>query len=422
MVTKAVDKQPLYLNTCLIAIERKLGWPDSQEWRHSHFEALSDELFDHTGVRLSPVTLKRLWGKVAYQSSPSISTLNTLAIYLGYKNWIDFQKSLEKAAITDQSDFTSREGKSWTYPYVLFVIIGLAGLLTTLGMVYYAQNTLSYSDLEFGFSPVSAGLPNTVTFHYNASQSNADSVFIQQSWDTKLRYQVEKNGDFYASTYYYPGFYVAKLILNDQIVLEKNLHIQSNGWLGTINYREIPFYLKEPDIRQQGQLAIREADLLAHGIPVHNEQPWVRLHYVEDLGLTKGQDFQFITRLKNTAGKRNTVCQNTKVLLLFSHTPIIVPLSIKGCTGVLKLKMPGTTVTGNQRDLTAFGVNFQEWVNLDIELEALKLTIKVNHTTAFQDNLPYHPGHLMGVRFDFHGSGIVDYIQLKSKDQVLFQE
>ena len=77
----------LSLQQCLQQIENKLGWGSSADWLNQDFQLLSDRIFEETRVRLSITTLKRVWGKVNYDSVPSISTLNTLALFLGYENW-----------------------------------------------------------------------------------------------------------------------------------------------------------------------------------------------------------------------------------------------------------------------------------------------------------------------------------------------
>lgn len=66
--------------------------PEPDAWNTEDFENLSDKIFDKTGVRLSVSTLKRIWGRVNYNSSPSLSTLNTLARFLDYGNWRDFEQ------------------------------------------------------------------------------------------------------------------------------------------------------------------------------------------------------------------------------------------------------------------------------------------------------------------------------------------
>src|SRR5579872_6016017 len=70
--------------------EEKTGWGDSDKWSNQDFLDLSELIREKTGVTLSHVTLKRIWGKVKYDSLPNTHTLNTLVQFLGYENWRDF--------------------------------------------------------------------------------------------------------------------------------------------------------------------------------------------------------------------------------------------------------------------------------------------------------------------------------------------
>jgi hypothetical protein len=71
--------------------EEKTGWGDSDLWNNQDFLELSEMIFDQTGVALSHVTLKRIWGKVRYESLPRTNTLNTIVQFLGYWNWREFR-------------------------------------------------------------------------------------------------------------------------------------------------------------------------------------------------------------------------------------------------------------------------------------------------------------------------------------------
>ncbi|HEY4322656.1 MAG TPA: hypothetical protein VGN20_01690 [Mucilaginibacter sp.] len=71
--------------------ESNTGWGDSDEWTNEDFVTLSEKIQERTGVALSHVTLKRVWGKVKYESLPNTHTLNTLVQFLGYENWRDFK-------------------------------------------------------------------------------------------------------------------------------------------------------------------------------------------------------------------------------------------------------------------------------------------------------------------------------------------
>src|SRR5580698_2704652 len=71
--------------------ESNTGWGDSDEWTNQDFVILSEKIRERTGVALSHVTLKRIWGKVKYNSLPNTHTLDTLVQFLGYENWRDFR-------------------------------------------------------------------------------------------------------------------------------------------------------------------------------------------------------------------------------------------------------------------------------------------------------------------------------------------
>jgi hypothetical protein len=70
--------------------EEKTGWGDSDLWNNQDFLELSGMILDQTGIALSHVTLKRIWGKVRYESLPHTRTLNTIVQFLGYRNWREF--------------------------------------------------------------------------------------------------------------------------------------------------------------------------------------------------------------------------------------------------------------------------------------------------------------------------------------------
>jgi hypothetical protein len=70
--------------------EEKTGWGDSDLWNNQDFLELSVMIFEQTGIALSHVTLKRIWGKVRYESLPHTKTLNTIVQFLGYRCWREF--------------------------------------------------------------------------------------------------------------------------------------------------------------------------------------------------------------------------------------------------------------------------------------------------------------------------------------------
>ena len=419
-------KEKEMLLDCLGLIEERLSWPDSSEWRHSHFELLSEKIFEETGVQLSAVTLKRIWGKVSYHSYPSMTTLDVLAQFAGFVGWIDYHSEWERKAEDDRMDVASRAH----IPFKQFIqkpvtILSLAAVVLFAILIAMADNapSLVYRNIQFDFEAVTVGVPNTVIFSYNAAESNADSVFIQQSWNDRLRHEVDKNGHTFTTTYYFPGYFRAKLLLNEKIVAEKDLYVKSGGWLGTLDLADysLPHYLTYDEIHQEGKIAISAAQAKEKGLDVSKQIPVTKFHMVDDWGEVSARDFQLNTEFRHTLSTGEAVCQHTRLLILCAEGALIIPFSIKGCIGELNLFLAGENINGQHADLSGFGVDYSDWVKLNVSANDGNLAIVVNEQNVFSQKLSYDPGKVVGVRYQFYGTGEVKSLRLKNRDKVCFQ-
>lgn len=400
------------LQQCRLLIEEKVGWGDSSQWQNQDFEALSERIFAETGITLSVSTLKRIWGKVRYDSAPTATTLNTLAQFVGYDNWREFRKQPVLIAEETAPSLPVQSAPvpvfrpsaiRWPWVVGVFVVLGLVGIWA----FQKRAKPLYIGEVTFSSRPVAKGLPNTVLFQYDATDSNADSVFIQQSWNPKLRFRVDKDGHQYASTYFYPGYFRAKLVLNDSIVKEHDLYIKTDGWLGTINRDSIPVYFPDKQIRRNGTIELTETDLTEQGIDFQKSVPNTSLHYVQPLGELSGSTFGFETEVKSTFNRFDAVCQHVGIMMLCSKGMHFLQLSRKGCVGELNLSFNGTHISGKTNDLSGFGVDFSDWVTIRCEVKDKLAKVFVNEKLAYQGRFQEDAGKIVGLRYYFQGTGAV---------------
>jgi hypothetical protein len=396
-------KDNFYLEKCKSLIEEKLSWGSSTEWQNQDFEALSQKIFEATKVNLSTTTLKRIWGKATYNSKPNSATLNALSAFVGYENWRaftsnDFQPSefqLEEKKVEVKSKKT------------YFIYLGAVVIVFFLGFVAWSfkRNTkkLIYQNIQFTSKPVTIGLPNSVIFKYDASDSNADSVFIQQSWDKRLRSKVNKFQNEYVCTYYRPGYYRAKLVLNDSIVKEHDVFVESDGWMGIIEKEPIPIYFPKKTIQKGRYLSITEEDVRREGIDLTKEIPWVCLSDVNKSEVVDVHNFYVETEIRNTYKTGDGVCQHTNIVLLSTNRVILIPLTIKGCVGELNLGLLGNKV--KSKDLSVFGVDFNDWVKVRCEVKNGQIKVFVNNQLGFEGNQGSITGNIVGTRIRFRGAG-----------------
>ena len=407
-----MDNDNLLLKKCLSEIERKLNWVKSDQWEQRHFDKLEEIIFEKTQIKLSSLTLKRLWGKVKYDSNPSKNTLNALAIFLDYKDWVELEND-DRGHVT--LDFKKYK-KS-----LLLVSCLLISLITifTLKALFLKSADTSYANFEFSIEHLSSKLPNTVYFNYNAKNTGADSVIIEQSWNPKQHHVVDKKRTEFSCIYYYPGYYKSKLVLDKTVVAQEDLYIKSNGWLGIIHKDPIPTYLDYPEIFNEKGLEIKEIHLTENGFDLNNKIPITTLNLVEELDGMMGDDFEFQAEFEQTYPSGEAICQNTYLIILCSDGFFSIPFSQKGCVSELKMFIPDQIISAKNVNLSHLGLEHQERIDLNLRVSNNKLHIQLNNKAKASYQLTKNPGKIVGIKFGFHGTGKVYSFQLNSGSKTL---
>ena len=416
-----LETDDTFIQKCLLLIENELGWGESKEWSTRDFEMLSGRIMEKTHVQLSVVTLKRVWGRIRYESKPTATTLDTLAKYIGFESWRAFKQSGKISDAAEQTSVaatglssTILKNKQAKKPVAIFAIVGL--LIGAVAVIFYFTSfdtaKPNVDPAKFSFSSkkvVDVGVPNTVIFDYDATAAKpSDSVFIQQSWDKRLSKPVARDQRQHTSIYYYPGFFQAKLRVNDQIVKQHDLFIKSNGWLPLVDIKPVPVYFKPGDILNNGAIALRLDKIISNNIQLQPKAPWVGYYNVGDFGEIMSDDFVFETEVKNDYSEGSAACQHTEVHVLFEGAAMVIPLSIPGCVSELNFG----DMSGKKLDLSPLGVDFSKWVNVKVNVQDSVVHLLINGKKAFDLNVKLHPVRFAGMIYKFQGTGSVNFVKI----------
>lgn len=395
-----------HLAQCRMIIEEKLCWGESKTWQGQDFDKLSDRIFEETGVVLSSSTLKRVWGKVRYDSTPNMATLDALARFAGYESWRVFTSmSKTPAEATREVKKVPVIPKRSFRKFIMALLVGAAILIITASMFLLKnKKILTFTNVSFSSHPVARGVPNTVVFIYDASSSNADSIFIQQSWDKKRRFKVDKQLHEYTSTYYYPGYYSAKLILEDSIVKEHDVFIETDGWEGMIEEKPMPVYLAKDLFAKQ--LGINHQQLDRYIKATDREAPIFTLSNVSRAFNINTRQFRFTAEVQNTNQQHNGICQYTNVIVMGTKGVIDIPVCRPGCVGEVGLQLGMQYVDGQTHDLSGFGVDFTKPVFIVGETGGEKIKISINEKMVYEGSFQ-DIGTVVGLRVRFSGTGII---------------
>ncbi|WP_339792926.1 hypothetical protein [uncultured Imperialibacter sp.] len=424
---------------CRKLIESQLGWGNASLWTSEDFEILSEKIFEKTQVRLSVTTLKRIWGKVKYESSPNVATLNALAQFVGYDNWRQFR---QKGGIpVTPPEVTASEGsfnsdrvigpkKSKKKNGLLLIApVGVIALVIAsffmMGKEEKKPETPEKKELPkplFESKKTSDDLPNSVIFHYDVAQYESDNVYIQQNWDPERREKVDEKGNYHTSIYYYPGYFGARLIVDGEVKAIDNVFIKSLGWKAMVDKSPVPVYLHPDEIKGKGWMGISSKVFREKsGATVFNET-WATFHNVREFEGMNGTDFVFEASLRNASIVEESVCRNVIVYLLATESAVIIPLSDKGCVSNLGLLTGNRWIDGKTEDLSAFGCDFSQWQTLNVSRTGDKFEVLLNGTSVLTENQSGSIGDIIGIRFAFEGAGQVTEVRLGNANGTVYEE
>ena len=341
-----------HIKKCLQLIEERLNWGPSQNWANYDFEKLGSAIEDKTEVVLSITTLKRIWGKVKYDHSPTLTTLNTLTRFLDYDDWRSFTKSImvneqqipgNKNEVIAEEKITRKKKK-----FKIAIPVSLASVLLLFAITFMIfsgkKDTISHKtgNAQYQFAAdkiISEGVPNSVVFTYDASAANTDSIFIVQTWDIRRKTLVSKNNNKHSAIYYYPGFFRTKLIVDRTTVKTHDLQITSNGWLCLAEGEGAPLYFKKEEYQKNDRIEIDNNTLKNYNLSLNPVPPRIRFFNQRDLGDLMNDNFIFETTLKNEFSGGSNACQYVEVLIQCKDDIIIIPLAAKKHVPVLCICM-----------------------------------------------------------------------------------
>jgi len=405
------------LEACLALIEEREKWGPAGEWSTADFEELSDRIAGQTGRTLGATTLKRVWGRVRYDSSPSRHTLDTLALYVGAASWREFQGSVpdrptstEPLAVAASDDPVRRLPVRMTS----MVIMAAVAMLVVFWMARDGSNLVADpTDVNVSFSSrkVADGLPNSVVFDYQLAGVDADSFFIQQSWDPRLRHRVDPENSQFTSIYYYPGHFQAKLMADTLVLREHALVVPTNGW-DILVEREGPTPIYADPASGEESLRLDSGWIRSSVPDLLSGQRAMNVYAVGQFAPLPSQSAVLRTRIRLDVDTAFSACQAATITLMATTGWIAVPFARTGCSSEMNMTVGDRRLDGQTTDLSALGTDLSEWTDLVIAVRDRLVFIEINGEPVYQAAYTQEIGDIIGLRYRFEGNGMIQTAEL----------
>jgi len=436
-VEKTEIAEKNYIQLCMTMVEKKLGWPDSNTWRHRDFVKLSDIISEKTKIQVSVTTLKRLWGKVSYEGNVGPNTLDALSIFTGYEDWMDF-KSNNPVNLQHIPDLAPVIKRHFGSPARILAIAGgiaiLAGsifwLTKLLPKIETISRVLNVNEKDFIFESENpkGPVPFAVKFNFDISKIDADSFFIRAG-DSFKKFPVTKKNNFLTRIYFIPGPKYALLIANDQELKKIPLFAYTNGWIALVSAinpnlpKDIihPRYITGDSLISNNRLYVSPQELAKNQLSVLSNPFHVNYFNVKHFNVD-GNNFALRTRIKNNVREGGDVCQKSNVSIMCNEGYITIPMINPGCIALAKVYIGDIYINGWTTDLSAFAKDMNQWHELYIRIKDKNTKIFIDGQPVIERTFTNNMGEILGFRFEFQGCGSIDYVKLYDHHEQLVYE
>ena len=225
----------------------------------------------------------------------------------------------------------------------------------------------------------------------------------------------------HTSVYYEPGFYGAKLVVDGKIVKQHKLMIPTTRWLGLIENKPVPFYLKPADFIFKDEMRYNIDTASIKNNSLQPQVPIIKYYNVGNFTPVPISGFSYSVQVKNDYGEGSAACQFASVSLITDSGPIIIPLSVKGCVSELNLLSVDWIISGKTADLSGFGVDFDDWALVSCKNAGNKIQYFINKKLAYEVPIPTYKVKIVGLGFGFQGTGSVKNIELMGNNKIAFK-
>jgi hypothetical protein len=412
------------VRTAIRQIFLKSGYDPDGSLSQRDLEFIRKEIEENTRILISVSTIKRLQ-KGDFSRIPQVATLNALSVYLGFRNWQDFKvaarNEMGERTVPELTDAKQRADKrtrsiSWKLVLVVSVV-----LLTVIVFGFFnhrnkpnLQNSLPY----FSARKITGNaIPNTVVFSYDLANIQADSFFIQPSWDKSRKVEIDKKGHVLTDIYYEPGYHVAKLIANDSVLKTIDVSIPTDAWMvytSSFAGNKLPQYIKNGKTLADVSGSLTDDVLQKNHISV-DENTLFECSYFPHILISNGDNFTCNMRVRLT-DPRSAQCPFLMFEVFCQRKFIYFSIPNKGCSNRASAEIGGHVPGGNTTDLPSLYFELQQWNDIGLQVKDKKVAFSINGRKVFETTYNYSYGKIAGMSIISNGFYDLKSIDLEGLD------
>ncbi len=425
-----------FLEVCCQRISETYGKPDRDKWTNSDYVSLSYILFKQTRVRISPNTLKRIFGKIKTDSRyyPQKATRDALSVYIGHPDWDHFVKVQEwearhaertsDAVIVDKElteplilrrsepqSSPKNKARKWTRPGLLGSVILAAALL----FLFLRQRSNSSESARLICRNPLGENPHSAVFQFQRPRpTSAESAVYTILFGDGKREQLNSTDSLYTHYYERPGRYFAILQQDGVNVDTSTVYLQTTGWTVTANMMHDTSRVYPIDVKHlfsDGHRTVSALEAAHAGIDTNRTffMEFINSHPTR----IDGDNFELTTHIKSSPDRAGVRCSQVGITVWGESSQHMFEVMRPGCAHWILIQNSDIQKSGQRDDLSFMGADLRLGGTLTLRVIAKQAVIFINNRQVYKTGYTQPLHQIYGVKIRFAGVGTVDSFSLK---------
>ncbi|OIN60902.1 hypothetical protein [Arsenicibacter rosenii] len=428
-----------FLDICCRRVSEAYGKPDRSRWTNGDYVELERIVFKKSHVRISPNTLKRIFGKIKTDARyyPQKATRDALAYFIDYKDWDTFVgetmlaerlpeasnpgHGLPEPPLPERVPAVFREekpkgaaaGRRPVRSRSVILLLAATVLLTVIGMMMYISQV---------HPPVVGSLvcrnpvgenPHSALFAVHRKKGAEEAVFTIRFGDGKRR-QIEPEDSVYTHYYERPGRYYATLWQGSTVIDTAVVYLLTNGWTVTASMMHDTtrvYPILHPDGRKPGRQHVGTSEAAHAGIDTN------RTYFVEFTNTRQtaidGDNFELTAAVKTSPERAGVRCSQVGVTIFGESSFHTFDVMRPGCVHWIDLQLSELHKSGQHDDLGFLGADLRNGGRLTLQVADQTARLSINGRQVYQARYTKPLHQIYGVKIRFAGVGSIDSFQLR---------
>jgi len=388
-------------------LEAKYNVNNRETWTHQDFLNLSGLIQEKSGIPISVSTLKRLYGKITSESVPRHSSLDAICVYLGYKNWYDFQ---QKKGTKPLKLYKPRKILYPILKIILLVIIISSGGYFIKDIIYNPVKSNLEKDFVFATADTFGIIPHSVILKIDITNLKGNNFWIKHP-ERKANILLNNKDtviNFFLRDF---GFKSIALYQKNTKLKETQIRTGTDGWIGLVSMKEESenkVTYNSTELYNNGVLTIPEEEF-KNNIKLLNFDE-VRYVYANKTPYNLDR-FKLETRWRYKKTDGYDICERSYFIISGTKGYISFPFGNKSC-------LKGLVVFIDDKRYPAinnpehFSYKHNEWLDIKIIKNNEKIEVYKNKHLIISDTCKKNWGTFFLTKYQFIGNGEIDYFRL----------